>query len=77
MQKTRLILGLVVLAVVGGIGYGMWQSRDRGLPEGLIQANGLGWKATACWWRPSIPAVWRKCACMKAMPSNRAKWWRV
>lgn len=40
MQKTRLILGLVVLAVVGGIGYGMWQSRDRGLPEGLIQANG-------------------------------------
>ncbi|HJV06120.1 MAG TPA: efflux RND transporter periplasmic adaptor subunit [Chromobacteriaceae bacterium] len=40
MQKTRLILGLVVLAVVGGIGYGMWQSRDRGLPDGLIQANG-------------------------------------
>ena len=40
MNKSRMVMVGVVLAVVGALGYGIWQSRDRGLPEGLIQANG-------------------------------------
>lgn len=40
MNKSKLLLAGVVLALAGALGYGIWQSRDRELPEGLIQANG-------------------------------------
>jgi len=40
MNKSKLMIAGVVLALAGALGYGIWQSRDRGLPDGLIQANG-------------------------------------
>jgi hypothetical protein len=40
MKQGKLLIAGVVLALGAALGYGIWQSRDRGLPEGLIQANG-------------------------------------
>ena len=40
MKTSRIVMAGVVLALAGALAYGIWQARDRGLPEGLIQANG-------------------------------------
>lgn len=41
MQKKNLLTAAIVVAVVAALGYGWWQAtRDKGLPEGLVQANG-------------------------------------
>lgn len=40
MKQGKLLIVGVVLALGAALGYGIWQSRDRGLPDGLIQANG-------------------------------------
>ncbi len=40
MKKTGWIVAALVLGVAGAVGYSQWQNRARGLPDGLIQANG-------------------------------------
>lgn len=40
MNKSKLVWAGLGLALAGAVAYGVWQSRDRGLPDGLIQANG-------------------------------------
>jgi HlyD family secretion protein len=68
--------GGAVLVLAGALGYGIWQARDRGLPEGLIQANGR-LEGDSVLVASKYPGRLERSRCAKGIWSAAASCWPV